>query len=343
MSEKKDLAVREGGIVGFVQTTNKKIVQFQEKCNDTLMNIFNDERLIRRFITSVQICCSRTPKLNQCTQESFRDVLLACAELRLFPSPVTGQCYLVPFKNKGVLEATFILGYQGMITLAERSGVQMIDAQVVYEKDKVDCTLGTNPNITHTADIFSADRGAPKGVYALAILKSGHTRIFPMSMEDVNKHRGKSKSWMNKDKQKYSPWHENNDPQLTMPKKTAIRQLFKFIPKDDLTTMALTIDMENETRCAERVINGERQLEYDADDNAPNDMDIAAFVQEAREFLNVPPNEGVPQIYNALQDVTGTDSFDGITSEQLEAVKRLVFTGEAPSVDADGQMEIPNA
>ena len=44
----------------------------------------------------------------------------------------------------------------------------------------------------------------------------------------------------------YSPWNQKNDPELWMWKKTAIRQLFKSLPKTSAMQKALAIDSQGE-------------------------------------------------------------------------------------------------
>ena len=59
-----------------------------------------------------------------------------------------GQAYLIPFKNKGVLECQFQLGYKGMLDLAYRSGeVSVIQAHTVYENDMFEYELGLDPKL----------------------------------------------------------------------------------------------------------------------------------------------------------------------------------------------------
>jgi recombination protein RecT len=303
----KEIVVMDSSeVIGFVETTNEMVAYLQKQCNDKLFNLLGNEMLVKRFVSSIILCFARNPKLNDCTKESLRNVCLACAEFRLFPSSITGQCYIVPFKNKkkGVTEATFMLGYQGMITLAERAGCQMIDAQVVYEKDVFKCTRGTNPSITHEADVFSEDRGKPVGVYAVAVLKSGYFRVFPMSTKDVAKHRAKSKT--------DTFWDEKNDLQLTMPKKTAIRQLFKFIPKDDpVIQKALEMDAEGEYGSREIVINGTPLIEHDK----MSQEDIKGWYARLLDTYNT------DDINNALLKVRkGKDTFDGMSWTEANAI-----------------------
>ena len=74
---------------------------------------------------------------------------MKCAELELFPSNVTGQAYVLPYK--GI--AQFQLGYQGLVTLFYRSGAKSIRAEIVYENDFFEYENGV---IKHKPDPFAS-------------------------------------------------------------------------------------------------------------------------------------------------------------------------------------------
>lgn len=75
-----------------------------------------------RFISSIASAVQATPALQECTNPSILSAALLGEALNLSPSPQLGQFYMVPYKNKGVMEAQFQLGYKGYIQLAVRSG-----------------------------------------------------------------------------------------------------------------------------------------------------------------------------------------------------------------------------
>jgi recombinational DNA repair protein RecT len=41
---------------------------------------------------------------------------------------------------------------------------------------------------------------------------------------------------------KYSPWNEENDPELNMWKKTVLKQMVKYLPKNQTIAKAIEID-----------------------------------------------------------------------------------------------------
>ncbi len=84
-----------------------------------------------------------TPKLKECTQMSFLATLMNAAQLGLEPNTPLGQAYLLPYKNKGVMESQFQIGYKGLVDLGYRNPqMQIISAQAVYENDKLNMSWG---------------------------------------------------------------------------------------------------------------------------------------------------------------------------------------------------------
>lgn len=75
-----------------------------------------------RFIASITSAVAVNPALQDCESKSIIAGALLGESLNLSPSPQLGQYYLIPFKQKGEMKATFVLGYHGMLQLAIRSG-----------------------------------------------------------------------------------------------------------------------------------------------------------------------------------------------------------------------------
>jgi recombination protein RecT len=307
------------------------MLEFQSRTEDTLKSFLNNDKAVMKFFSSMRMCFSANPKLKDCTKESLFNVFLQCAELELYPSTTSGECHVIPYKDK----ASFQIGYQGMVTLAYRAGIKRISSEVIYKNDAFDYSLGTAPFINHKADIFNDDRGEPIGVYAVALLDNGASLYQLMSKSDIEKIREKSQAYQYEKKKgdKNSPWFPENDPLLWMWKKTCIKQLYKLLPKSSDMQKAAEMD----TKADVEYVNpaSPQMIEMQ---NA-SDNDIAAFVNEAHEFLKETHeiSEGKDRdtmITSAVKDCTnGKTSMKGITTDQLDAIKRLLFNGEAPDGD----------
>lgn len=93
---------------------------YQKLINNTI----KDPNRARRFVSAIVSAVAVNPALQECTPQSILSGAMLGESLNLSPSPQLGQYYLVPFKDKknNCTNATFTLGYKGMIQLALRSG-----------------------------------------------------------------------------------------------------------------------------------------------------------------------------------------------------------------------------
>lgn len=181
----------------------------------------------------------KTPTLLECSKETLMNAFITCAQYNMFPSSAGGECYVLPYRNKGRMEAQFQLGYQGILTLLYRSGIQSVISEIVYSEDKFSYVNG---KIEHEIDIFKSQeqRGEPVGVYVIVTL-NGQEIAKAMNKEDVLKFKQYSKSCGEK-AFPYSPWNPKNDPELSMWKKTCIKQIAKLLPKNEDLNEAIEKD-----------------------------------------------------------------------------------------------------
>ena len=124
-----------------VANNEKKTMQSYIKAMEgeiakALPSVITPERFTRMVLSAI----STNPKLGSCTPASFLGAMMSAAQLGLEPNTPLGQAYILPYQNKGVLEAQFQLGYKGLIDLAYRSGeVEVVQAHIVYANDKFEC------------------------------------------------------------------------------------------------------------------------------------------------------------------------------------------------------------
>lgn len=123
-------------------------------------------------------------KLRACTPQSVYLSLLACAVTGLEPGSLRGEAYLVPYKNKGIMEASFMPGWRGIVKQARRSReITEIWSNVVFENDEYHYDLGTAKYLVHKP--AKRDRGQICGAYAIAKLATGGHEIETMDMDDL--------------------------------------------------------------------------------------------------------------------------------------------------------------
>lgn len=200
-------------------------------------NFFGNEKQAMKFLSSVMSAVQRTPKLLECDGGTLVNAFMTMAQLGLMPSDVSGEAYVLPYKNKGKMEAQFQLGYQGLITLFYRAGGQKIRAEIVREHDEFSYENG---EIRHKIDIFKSnkERGEAIGAYAIATINDSEVAK-AMNKDDIMAYGSRfSKSFTSE----YSPWNEKNDPELMMWKKTVLKQLGKVLPKNETINRAIAED-----------------------------------------------------------------------------------------------------
>lgn len=211
------------------KTMQQYIKSMEGEIAKALPSVITPERFTRIILSALSV----NPKLGTCTPASFLGAMMTSAQLGLEVNTPLGQAYVLPYNNKGVMEAQFQLGYKGLIDLAYRSGeVEVIQAHVVYEHDEFKCEYGLEPKLTHVP--ADSDRGEPVKVYAVFKTKSGGYGFEVMSMDDVRNHAAKySKAYGSA----YSPWKTNFEE---MAKKTVLKKVLKYAPlKSDFVRAAV--------------------------------------------------------------------------------------------------------
>lgn len=246
-----------GTIQNAVATQEKKaptmadyVKKFEPEIKKALPAAITPERFTRMVLTALSV----NPKLAQCTPKSFLGAMMNAAQLGVEPNTPLGQAYLIPYKNKGVDEVQFQLGYKGLIDLAYRSGdIDTIQSQIVYENDEFEVQYGIEPKLKHIP--ATGERGKMVRVYAILKMKNGGYTFDVMSVDDVKKHAEK---YSQASKSSYSPWATSFEE---MAKKTVLKRVLKYAPlksdfqrgiaQDETIKVDLTSDMSESTNTIE--------------------------------------------------------------------------------------------
>lgn len=195
------------------------ITVMKPEIQKALPSVITPERFTRMALTAV----STNPKLEECTPKSFMGALMNAAQLGLEPNTPLGQAYIIPYKNKGTMEAQFQLGYKGLIDLAYRSGeFTNIYAREVYQNDEFHVEYGLEPVLKHVP--ADGERGSIIAYYAVFKLGNGGFGFEVMTTKEVQDHAKKYSKAYSSD---YSPWKTNFDE---MAKKTVIKKVMKYAP-----------------------------------------------------------------------------------------------------------------
>lgn len=216
------------------KTMQDYVKAMEGEIKKALPSVITPERFTRMVLSAI----STTPKLAECTPQSFLGAMMTAAQLGVEPNTALGQAYIIPFRNHGTMEASFQLGYKGLIDLAYRSGeVSIIQAQTVFENDEFSYELGLDPQLKHVP--APKERGKAIAYYAIFKTKDGGYGFEVMSMDDVLTHAKKySKTYGN------GPWQTNFDE---MAKKTVLKRVLKYAPLKSDFVRGVTADETTKT------------------------------------------------------------------------------------------------
>lgn len=248
MSEVKNkLAAKADTNIQKTQTRSIKewIIAMKPQIEKALPSVITADRFSRMALTAV----STNPALGECTPESFCGAMLQAAQLGLEPNTPLGQAYLIPYNNykENIKEASFQLGYKGLIALAHRSGeFRNIEAHTVYEGDEFDYEYGLEPKLYHKPSL--SGRGEPIAYYAVYNLVNGGFGFEVMSREDVQAHRTK----YSKTKDPKTPWNSAFDE---MAKKTVLKKVLKYAPISVEFQKGVAADNTIKTEIAEDMVD----------------------------------------------------------------------------------------
>jgi len=160
------------------------------------------------FIQSAITAVKMDERLQQCTPRSIFNSALRAATLRLSCDPAIGHAYLIPYNNRGKMEAQFQVGWKGIQHMALRTGkYQYINVSKVYDGEEV-----VEDRITGELKI-TGQMKSPKrdiGLIASFGLTNGYHKSIFMTYEELEEH-GKRYSKSYKANSPESIWVKNKE------------------------------------------------------------------------------------------------------------------------------------
>lgn len=253
-----------------------------------------------------QMCVStinREPELANCSVESVLSCFMQCTSLGLEPSNVNGlgHAYILPYGNKrlknGQKQATFIIGYKGMIKLLENSGMYA-QPRAVYEDDGIKLKLDENgiPIIVVPDEVnVDADHSEDKlkFVYLSVTLPNGNRYADYMSRKDCLAYRDKYAPRGKYDNEITGPWRDNF---VEMSMKTLIRRSFKYLPVSVEAKKAVVVDetTPDYSDIFHPVLEQSESERVDAM-NAPAEAHADVYVTETNETNETEPADWAEQ------------------------------------------------
>jgi recombination protein RecT len=215
-------------------TNNTAEVQSKQTVNQVMNAMLDGEKMRSRFdellgkrapqfISSVVSLVNADKSMQQAFYESPMSVIQSALKAATFDLPVDqnlGYAYIVPFKNKGTMTATFILGWKGMHQLALRTGAY----KTINVVDIREGELKSYNRLTEEVDIaFEEDEEKREtlpviGYVGYYKLVNGAEKTIYMTIKQIENHEKKHRKgdYMGKG------WRDDWD---AMARKTVYRKL----------------------------------------------------------------------------------------------------------------------
>lgn len=202
------------------------------------------ERFARIVLTTLR----RNPRLMECEAASVFGAIMQSAQDGLELDGV--HAALVPYKNRGRLEAQYQQMFRGTLALARRSGdVAGFRARAVYEGDVFDYEEGLTPKLRHVP-MGEEDPDKITHFYAVADLRGGGQQFEVMSRAQVNAIRDNSPAY--RYDPKGCPWGTHY-PEMGC--KTVAKRALKWCPTSPEVQRAISRDEASD--------RGDSSVDYD--------------------------------------------------------------------------------
>lgn len=192
--------------------------------------------------------------ITDCDPASFMASLRTCAQLGLMPDRHSGHAYFIPFNDAkrppGMKTVQFIIGYKGLIELAQRTkGVRNVIARVVFAGDDFAYEYGLHENLRHVPGTERRQGREITHAYAICRMIEGDPIFTVVDRGEIDAIRRRSRASSN------GPWVTDF---AAMCAKTAVRQLARWMPMDNAIKRQLELDAE-------------RELDYEAPVDIPSE------------------------------------------------------------------------
>lgn len=243
----------------------------------------------QQHLTSIVTLASNTPALMECEPRSVYAACLTAAALSLSINPNIGQAYVLPYKNKGVMQAQLQIGYKGFVALALRTGkYKNLGAKEVREGQ-----LGDFDNFTGepTFDFNNHDSDLIIGYMAYFRLLDGFEKASYITKAEAEKHAKKySKSYQ----KGYGPWTDDFNG---MAKKTVLKLLLsKGAPLSTQMEEALVNDQKVAGEYADNKVGFEVENAAIEGELITEDDPIEAEAKEQSKYDDQVYQDEVPDV-----------------------------------------------
>ena len=220
------------------QPTVKDLVVRQASAIEAqLAGALNSGAFVRAAISEI----SKSAELQQATPASVLGSIMLAAQLKLEIGPALGHFWLTPRKDHGQWVCVPIVGYQGLIELAYRSGrVGKIETFLVRKGDHFE--YGANSERGRYFDWKPADYDVTRewtdAVVTAQILGGG---VVWETLPKAKVYTRRPSNW------ERGPWKTNDEE---MSRKTLVREVSPYLPKSTEFGLAVQVTRQVEEQGA---------------------------------------------------------------------------------------------
>lgn len=217
-----DQPIEPGRQVSPIQEVRGALANMAGEFSSALPSHIKPEQFQRVAMTAIQT----DPALLEADRQSLFGSIMKAAQDGLLPDKREGALIIFntwdPQQRVKVRKVQWMPMIGGVLKKIRQSGeLSSITAQIVYGADEFDYWIDDDGEHLKHRPSFGDERGAVRLVYALAKTRDGSVYVEVMTVADVEKVRGASRS---KDKGPWVDWWEQ------MAKKSAMHRLAKRLP-----------------------------------------------------------------------------------------------------------------
>lgn len=285
------------------------------------------DRMMRLALTSF----SSNPAIRECTPRSIIASVVVASQLGL-EIGIAGQGYLIPYGKT----CTFVPGWQGLVGLVNNTGRATVWTGSVFEGDKWEYTLGSQPHCTHVPGPNFGDPDKLIWVYACGKVNGSEQPVIEAwPITRVKKHRDK----YNKVGQRHYSFQNFE----MYARKVVVLQVLKYMPRSiELNNAIVASNAAEEGRPV--TVEAGTIIEIDPAADDIQQEPAAAATAPAAKKVATPSPVGAPKPAAAATEAVSAPSQE-TTSETIpetmpESTQETEATAPEPAV-TETQTEPP--
>lgn len=243
----------------------QKFNSLTQESEDLFLTVFKNKETLLQEKEFARLQIKSNPAIMNCPKDSVIDAIVNVALTGTTLDPAMQFAFLIPRRNKKTqrTECCLDISYRGLAGIAVDSGsVLDIDATAVHFKDEFYYEMGLNPILKHVPT-KDPGPGPMTHVYAVGILLSGIRKFIVLNRAEVEHIRKRSQA------PESDMWKNFYDEGC---RKTAVKKLYKLLPKTKQTSQAIMVVNAHEGIEFEKPVKTTDDVKYKQPEFAPPEI-----------------------------------------------------------------------